>query len=552
MFADLSRYPLAEVIRRLSAEQKSGDLEVRDGTVAKTIYFDRGRIVFAGSNQDADRLGDMLLSIGRISREDFDRVSKLMRSGTTRRRFGDALILAGLMDRDELGRSLARQVRDIVRSLFALESGAASFAERRSTIPVEYMVGVSIHRLLYAGIRSMGSSRLVRVGVGDLNREVFRADVPPFRFATYKCDKEELAILERCRKPVAIRSLAAEQGQISAEALKTIYALHASGVIEDAKPDPKALRLVPHSETGTFLLSVADPSPPARPGAVRLEVHQELENSKALDAAALVRVSDPAAVEQALQDKLERLCMLHASVLTDEDLRRDLEIVLGRTAAALHRARQLGTARSAITQMGSQARPSPRTRPPAAETVTQPPKPTLVPSPSPAQMPPTTLPPAPPSPSPRPPLPQATPPPSPTTIPPRPSEPVVDKRAQQLLATAQLRMQVRNNAGAVEALRELVALAPGVADYRLRLARAMAGWVPTLRQAEREYLQAIRLEPDNAASHYEFAAFYERLKFRGRALAQLRTALQLAPDHAQARALLERLSPREAAVTPEA
>jgi Tfp pilus assembly protein PilF len=73
--------------------------------------------------------------------------------------------------------------------------------------------------------------------------------------------------------------------------------------------------------------------------------------------------------------------------------------------------------------------------------------------------------------------------------------------------------------------------------------------VPTVRQAEREYLQAVRLEPENPQAHYEFAMFYERLKFRGRALAELRTALQLNPGYAAARALLAQLSPREAATT---
>ena len=78
MLVDLSKVPMAEVLRRLSAERKSGDLEVRSGKVVKTVYFDHGRIVFAASNMKKDRLGEALLALGRITDEEFSRASALV------------------------------------------------------------------------------------------------------------------------------------------------------------------------------------------------------------------------------------------------------------------------------------------------------------------------------------------------------------------------------------------------------------------------------------------------------------------------------------------
>src|SRR4030095_2949407 len=135
MLTDLSVTPTAETIRKISAELRSGDLQVRSGKVAKTLFFDRGRLVFATSNLKKDRLGEALVALGRITDEDFSRVSALMK-GDRKRRFGEALVASGVMDKSEMGTAVARQVRRIVVSLFELQEGAASFEERRCAIPL--------------------------------------------------------------------------------------------------------------------------------------------------------------------------------------------------------------------------------------------------------------------------------------------------------------------------------------------------------------------------------------------------------------------------------
>ncbi|HMK92454.1 MAG TPA: hypothetical protein VK576_05605, partial [Thermoleophilia bacterium] len=69
--------------------------------------------------------------------------------GDRKRRFGEALVQAGILEKAEVGRLVARQVKRIVLSLFELSSGAAAFEERRCPIPLEYMLSLSLHRMLY-------------------------------------------------------------------------------------------------------------------------------------------------------------------------------------------------------------------------------------------------------------------------------------------------------------------------------------------------------------------------------------------------------------------
>ena len=51
----LAQTPLAEVLRRIAVEERSGDLQITGPSFIKTVYFDRGFVVFASSNRKTDR-----------------------------------------------------------------------------------------------------------------------------------------------------------------------------------------------------------------------------------------------------------------------------------------------------------------------------------------------------------------------------------------------------------------------------------------------------------------------------------------------------------------
>jgi Flp pilus assembly protein TadD len=493
MLTDLAVTPISETLRKLSVERRSGDLQVQSGRVVKTVFFDHGRIVFAASNLKKDRLGEALVALGRITDEQFTRVSALLKEEGRKRRFGDALVQSGVLDKNEVGRSVARQVDRIVLSVFEFGEGVAAFEERASAIPLEYMVSLSIHRVLYDGIRVMKSQDLVVAGLGDLDRRVTLAAVTPFAFDMKDLPAEERDILEQARRKVTLRRLGWQPGGLSFPRLRACYALLAAGVLLDENAPPEAAaQPVLMMETGTFLLSTLRHQPdPSSRDAIRKELSDELERSAHLDREGWLKVSRTAPREElvkALEDKMERYHSLLDAAGDDEQLRNDLEVILGRASAMLRLARQA---------------PAP---PPAA-------------APAPAA--------------------DA-----------RPTDGSMAGTAQvdHLLLEGEVRMTVSDYANAVKVYEKLVDLAPNVAQYRVRLAIAMAGYPRTAKQAEREFLDALRLEPNNADIHYQFGLYYKVMKQRARALAEMQTAVKLSPRHRMARAELETLSPKDSAL----
>jgi tetratricopeptide (TPR) repeat protein len=551
MLTDLSVTPISETLRRLVGERKSGDLQVRSGKTVKTVFFDHGRIVFAASNLKKDRLGEALIALGRITDEEFTRASALMDDGTHRRRFGEALVQAGVMDKNELGHSVARQVKVIVLSLFSLTEGAAFFDERRCTIPLDYMVSLSVPHLLYEGIRTMKSAELVEAGLGDMDRRASLVAVPPFEFHVKDCPKEEKEILELAQRHVTLRRLAWVTGGVDFERLRAVYALMASGVLTsiDTKTGTEEAPPIVQLETGTFLLSALRhrPDPSAREALLE-EVDGELARSAHLDRESWLKVSRTAPRDElvkALEDKMERYHMLLEAVGDDAKLKTDVEVILGRASAMLRLARLTAdaTGRQAPSAPPVDAAPAPApASPPAPEVAAEPPAPEVAAEPPAPEV--AAEPPAP-APAPQSAAPAAA---APTAAP----EPVSgfqsSAQLEHLLLEADVRMTVSDYANAIKLYARIVDMAPQVASYHVRLAIAMASYPSTAKKAEREFLEALRLEPDNPDIHYQFGLYYKVMRQRARALAEMQTAVRLNPRHLAARQELEVLSPRDSAL----
>ena len=547
MLTDLSTTPIAAALRRFSAEGKSGDLQYNNGPMVKTVFFDHGRIVFAASNLKKDRLGESLVAAGSISTQDFARATALMKD--QKRRLGEALVATGVLDKAELGRSVARQVRRIVLSLFEFAEGVAFFEERVCPIPLDYMVSLSIHRLLYDGIRLMQQEELILAGLGSLDRRVRTPALPPFPFDPKNCPREEAEMLARAQKPVTLRALAWAPGGLQLARLRSAYALIASGLLVDSeRPEADDAPSV-QTETGSFLLSALQrrPDPSAR-DAIRQEVAGELERSAELDREKWLRVARGAPRDElvrALDEKMERYHALLDAVGDDEELRTDIELILGRASSLLRLARQTPRPAAAeapaakpkdallLTPLAAAPR-APATGPPAAPasaygTGSKPP------TAEPASLPPTPAATASPPPAPAPPAaPGAT--------------EMAANQAGYLLMEAEVRMTVADYANAVRVYAQLVELIPAVAAYRAKLAIAMACYPRTVKQAERQFLEAIRLDPRNGDYHYQLGLYYKTMRLRARAVIEMRAALSLNPRHAGAREELEVLSPRDSAL----
>ncbi len=280
---------------------------------------------------------------------------------------------------------------------------------------------------------------------------------------------------------------------------------------------------------------------------------------------------------RALEEKMERYHALREAVTDDDQIKTDIEVILGRASAMLRLAKQQpspgaapAAARSAPTREAAASAPARQSSPARAAT---PAASTSAPEPLNFEV----------APEPELVLAEAD---EEVLLPveeeaaeialPLPPERVAEARApesrpasetgeqasgpgsttfegrakiEHLLMEGEVRMTVSDYANAITVYEKLVEAAPKVPAYRMRLAVAMACYPRTAKHAEREFVEAMRLDPDNGDYHYQFGLYFKAMKVKSRAVAEMRTAVRLSPRHQAAREELQSMSPRDSVLS---
>ncbi|HDH00210.1 MAG TPA: DUF4388 domain-containing protein, partial [Nitrospirae bacterium] len=120
-------------------KKRSGTLTLQKGEAKKSIFIRDGTAVFASSSLEEERLGNMLIRKGKITREKSDKAAKL--SKRLGKRHGAVLVGLGYLKPNELFDELKLQVREIILSLFLWEDCEYIF---RETPPPEEIIALSM------------------------------------------------------------------------------------------------------------------------------------------------------------------------------------------------------------------------------------------------------------------------------------------------------------------------------------------------------------------------------------------------------------------------
>jgi len=150
LVADVASYALADLFHWIETASKSGFLHFASRDHAKSIYFHKGEVVFACSNQLVDRLGESLLRAGVLN---LKQLREAQRCFTPQARMGKILVERGFLTPRELWNGVKYQVEEIVRSLFAYTAGRVWFWEGDHQPDNVVRLSLPNHRLVAEGLQ---------------------------------------------------------------------------------------------------------------------------------------------------------------------------------------------------------------------------------------------------------------------------------------------------------------------------------------------------------------------------------------------------------------
>jgi tetratricopeptide (TPR) repeat protein len=478
----LARIALPEVLKTIALHELSGCLEVTSGRNVRTVYFDRGFIVFAASNSKSDRLGQCLLDAGKITEHELDLAASLMKG---KRRIGEAIVEAGYLSQDELGRELANQARKIATSLFAVDEGMYRFEQKECPIPLELRLGLSLYRIQLEGIRLMRNGKLIGGALPSPKSQVRLSKCPPFSFEEVRFVPVELLIMEAAQKGRSLEGIVERAGKGRGTVLRAVYGLLSAGILERAQKGHEAKPLKVQEEIGTFLLSKLDKSTEgAKATNVRQEVLLEFENSERASAEELLAVDGgaaPDAIEKAYEERRATWAQKQRTVENESTLFLKVEEIQKRLAQAKAKLLEVNAA------------PLPESAPVRRKKASS-------------------------------------------------------EELTRLLREIKLRRVVEDDEGTISLLYEVVALEPESAKYEAMLAQALASHPVMKSKAERHFRRALSLDPQNAEAHYLLGRYYQSFDMKSRALAEFKAALAIDPKLSQARSALVELKGQDGGI----
>ncbi len=489
--------PFPEVLRHIVDRELSGDLQVTSGKTTRTVYFDRGFLVFAGSNLKKDRLTQRLLSSGRLTEQEIDLAFKHRRG---RRRIGEAMVAVGLLTEEEVGKEVARQIRQITLAPYGLKNGFYSFDERDCEIPMDVRLGLSVYRIQLEGVRRMKNMGLILRGLPSFEQTVRVSERPPFSVAEADLEPLEKEIIDVAEDGVDLNDILGSVDEKRQDVLRAVYGLLISGILETQNGENRPLKV--QEEIDSFLLSGLDRDPRAT---LAVNVKQEvLLQYDALDRATpqelldLEESADEKQIEEAFEARQEE--WKKKQNLLDQE--RSLYVKVDQIRERLAKARAEILAEKSEEVAGIENATDERTDPfPADESFH---KPAAVAA---SKM----------------------------------DAVALKERLQQLLYDIKLRKAVNDVEGVISFLYEVVQLVPDSAKYEGRLAQALASHPVLNKKAERHFRRALSLDPHDAKLHYALARYYQSFDMKSRALSELKIALRIDPNFADARKSLVEL-----------
>ena len=148
---DLGETPLTDVLESLRLRRATGTLIVSSNSVEKSVYMEDGQIIFASSTDVQDRLGEMLIKAGKLTRPQLETALTLHKRSGGLKKLGALLVENGFLSPKDLFVGFKTQVNEILYSLFLLKVGTYRFEEN---LPADIIhLQINIEELIAGIIR---------------------------------------------------------------------------------------------------------------------------------------------------------------------------------------------------------------------------------------------------------------------------------------------------------------------------------------------------------------------------------------------------------------
>ncbi len=238
---ELAETPLPEMLATIHRNRVPGMLEAEVGEFTKRIVISQGDIVFASSTNRAESLGDMLLTGGRITKEEY-RASTFNLLDHPHKRHGQILVEMGLLTEAEMRAAVLEQVQRIVWSLFGVPEGKVTFNLGEYAADEVYKLRIPTPRAVLHGCKTVADAKRLVARLGGKATRLTRSDTTEHLggLELEPAEEQLVGLVDGHRTLFEL----CEQGPFSAGLnARILYAYHCLGMIRREKETPSGIKV---------------------------------------------------------------------------------------------------------------------------------------------------------------------------------------------------------------------------------------------------------------------------------------------------------------------
>lgn len=226
---------LARVLRGLAVSRKEGILHLSSDGVSRRIYVSGGSIVFAGSDDEQERLGEVLVRAGKLKRADLELALKVMKE--TGESLGKTITEMGFTSPADIAAHALERTKSIICSLFASATGTFYFEERATGVSDDMALELPIHDMILEAARGIKDPELVRRGLGDLTAVLRQPPNPLVPYEEGNLSSSVEWILFQANGVSTIEEIVRSSPLDEDKTLLSIHSLVLAGILEVENPE---------------------------------------------------------------------------------------------------------------------------------------------------------------------------------------------------------------------------------------------------------------------------------------------------------------------------
>ena len=236
---NLETFLLHSILQLLNNEMKTGVFQANRANQEVKIYFFEGAIIYAMGSKKENRLGDLLLKRGLISKAELNEC--LIGAREKKQALGKYLVENGRISVAILKESLQKQTENIIYNLFLWEKGDFEYKDARLKMDRIINIQLNMMEVILEGSRRIDEMSIFKEQIPS-DKILLKASNSIEEKGKIKFTQAELRMLKFVDGKRTVREIFSESGingfaaHDEFYAYKTIHSLISSGMIEMIEP----------------------------------------------------------------------------------------------------------------------------------------------------------------------------------------------------------------------------------------------------------------------------------------------------------------------------